>query len=55
MDDLIIKTSKSEKLVGINIDRFLTFNEHVSKLCKEASEKEHAKARILSYLNKNKL
>ena len=42
LDDLIIKTSKSEKLLGINIDHFLTFNEHVSKLCKKASQKLHA-------------
>ena len=40
--DLIIKnSSKSEKLLGINIDNFLTFNEHVS--C------------ISSYLNKSTL
>ena len=38
LDDLIIKTSKSEKLLRINIDHFLTFNEHVSKLCKKASQ-----------------
>ena len=55
MDDLIIKTSKAEKLLGINIDHFLTFNEDVSKLCKIASQKLHAIARISSYLNKNKL
>ena len=55
MDDLIIKNSKSEKLLGINIDNFLTFNEHVSKLCKKASQKLRAIARISSYLNKNKL
>ena len=35
-DDLIIKTCKSEKLLAINIDHFLTFNEHVSKLCKKS-------------------
>ena len=52
LDDLIIKTSKSEKLLGINIDHFLTFNE---QLCKKASQKLHAIARISSYLNKNKL
>ena len=55
LDDLIIQNSKSEKLLGINIDNFLTFNEHVSKLCKKASQKLHAIARISSYLNKNKL
>ena len=55
MDDLIIKNSKSEKLLGINIDNLLTFNEHVFKLCKKASQKLHAIARISSCLNKNKL
>ena len=55
LDDLIIKNSKSEKLLGVNIDNFLTFNEHVSELCKKASQKLHAIARISSYLNKNKL
>ena len=52
LDDLITKTSKSEKLLGINIDHFLTFNEYVSKLCKKASQKLHAIARISSYLIK---
>ena len=55
LDDLSIKTSKSEKLLGINIDNFLTFNEHFSKLCKKAGEILHAIARISSHLNKNKL
>ena len=54
LDDLIIKTIKSEKLLGINIDHFLTFNEHVSKLCKKASQKLHAIACISSYLKKKK-
>ena len=54
MDDLILKTSKSKELLRINIDHFLTFNEHVSKLCKKASQKLHTIARISSYLNKNK-
>ena len=55
LDDLIIKTNKSQKLLVINIDHLFTFNEHVSKLCKKASQKLHAIARISSYLNKNKL
>ena len=53
LDDLIVKNSKSEKLLGVNIDKFLTFNKHVSKLCKKASQKLHVIARISSYLNKN--
>ena len=55
LDDLIIKNSKSEKLLDTNIDSFLTFNEHVCKLCKKASQELHAIARISSYLHKNKL
>ena len=55
LDDLIIKNRKPEKLLGINIDNFLTFNEHVSKLFKKTSQKLHAIARISSYLNKFRL
>ena len=33
LDDLVIKNNKSEKLLGINIDNFPTFDEHVPKLC----------------------
>ena len=49
LDDLIIKNSKSKKLPGINIYNFLTFNEHVYKLCKKASQKLRAIALISSY------
>ena len=52
---LIIKSSMSGKLHGINIVDFITFNEHVSKLCKKPSQKLHAIARISNYLAKNKL
>ena len=54
LDDFINKNNKSEKLLGINIDNNLTFNEHVSKLFKSASQKLHAVACISSYLSKNK-
>ena len=55
LDVLIIKASKTEKLLRINIDHFLRFNKHVSKLCKKTSQKLHAIAHISSYLNKYKL
>ena len=55
LNALIIQISISEKLLGINIDNFLTFNEHVSILCNVASQELHVIARFSSYLNKNKL
>ena len=47
LNDLITKTSKFEKMLNINIDHFLTFNEHASKLCKKASQKLQAKNKLL--------
>ena len=40
----------SEKFLGIKIDNKLTFEEHVEGLCKKASQKVSAVARILSLL-----
>ena len=39
IDDTDLKSSSSKKLLGVLIDNKLTFNEHVSKLCKKASNK----------------
>ena len=36
-----IKNSSSKKLIDVLIDNKLIFNEHVSKLCKKASQKVH--------------
>ena len=56
IDDTDIKSSSSKKLLGvIIIDNKLTFNEHVSKLCKKASNELHALARISKYMTKDKL
>ena len=40
----------SEKLLGIIIDNKLTFEEHVERLCKKASQKVSALARISSLM-----
>ena len=55
MKSVTIKSSSSKKLLGVIIDNKLTFNEHVSKLCKKASNKLHALAQISKYMTKDKL
>ena len=53
--DTDIKSSSFKKLLGVIIDNKLTFNEHVSKLCKKASNKLHTLARISKYMTKGRL
>ena len=43
---MAISNSKYEKLLGIHIDNKLTFEPHVRSLCKKASQKLNAFARI---------
>ena len=42
--------SKSEKLLGVKFDHKLSFDDHVSKLCKKASGKIHELSRAASYM-----
>ena len=55
VDQFQIFNSNHEKLLGIIIDNKLNFNEHVSSLCKKASQKRHALTRISKYMNTDKL
>ena len=50
-----INCQNSVKLLGINIDNKLDFNEHVSNICKKVSIKLHALARISHFLSTDKL
>ena len=51
IDDTDIRSSSSKKkLLGVLIDIKLTFNKHVSQLCKKASNKLHTFARIAKYM-----
>ena len=43
------------KLLGINIDNKLNFNDHVSKICKKVGHKLHALARVSRYMTTEKL
>ena len=49
-----ITNSETVKMLGITIDNELKFNEHVSKLCKKASQKLHALSRISHFMNLKK-
>ena len=46
--------SKSEKLLGITIDKDLNFNEHIRNVCHKAGRKVTALGRICRYLNLDK-
>ena len=47
----VIKNNTGEKLLGINIDNKLTFDEHISGLCKKAAKQLRALARVASYMS----
>ena len=51
LQNLQIKASYSEKLLGITIDNNLNFDEHITKICKKASQKLSAIARISPYMS----
>ena len=55
IDGHIISASKSVKLLGVQIDNNLNFNEHVSNICKKVSKKLHALRRVKHYMSKDKL
>ena len=46
IEDFSIKNSTEEKLLGVKFDSELSFENHVTSLCKEGSQKLHALARI---------
>ena len=50
VDKCKIPNSKSNKLLGINIDNKMKFNDHVSDICTKASQKLHALSRISNYM-----
>ena len=49
-----ITNSKSEKLLGVKFDHKLSFDDHISELCKKASRKINALSRVASYMNISK-
>ena len=53
--EAVIKESPEEKLLGVTIDKNLNFNSHISNLCKKASQKLHALARVSPFMDAEKL
>ena len=49
--EIIIKSSNSEKLLGVIIDNKLSFEKHINNLCDKASQKLNALARVSSYVD----
>ena len=49
--ELDVKSSREEKLLGVKIDSKLFFENHVSSLCKKASQKLHAVARVVNFMD----
>ena len=52
--DYAIDNSECEKLLGLKIDVNLNFNDHISDLCKKASRKISALARVTPFMGLSK-
>ena len=51
----LIKESTEEKLLGVTIDKDLSFKNHLDSLCKKASQKLHALARISKFMDTDRI
>ena len=49
-----IKNSECEKLLGLKFDNKLTLEKHITDICRKASRKIYALARIVSYMDLSK-
>ena len=53
-DDIIIKSSLSEKVLGLTIDNSLEFSNHSSNIYKTANQKLNALFRVSANMNSDK-
>ena len=51
IDDKEISNSSYEKILGVYFDNKLNFKTHINKLCKKASQKLHALARMSNFMS----
>ena len=52
--DFDINNSSCEKLLGVKLDNKISFDEHITNLCKKGNRKLHALSRITPYMNFSK-
>ena len=53
-DNLTRKNSNEQEILGITIDRTLTFHQHIKKMCHKAGQKLSTLLRLSPYLDTNK-
>ena len=53
-DDIIIKNSLSEKILGLTINNNLDFSDHISNICKTTNQKLNALFRVSANMNSDK-
>ena len=53
-DNPTLKNSNEEEILGVIIDRKLTFHQNIEKMCPEAGQKLSALLRLYPYLDTNK-
>ena len=51
--DVCYKSSKEEVILGITIDKKLSFDSHIRKMCKTSGQKLNALSRITTFLNRD--
>ena len=54
VDSTEIENSQSEKLLGVTIDRQLSFEKHINNICGKAKAKLSALSRVVHFINFNK-
>ena len=55
VEEELVQSNKSVKLLGVRIDNKQNFDEHVSNICKKVSLKLHALAMVSHYMSRGKL
>ena len=53
-DDIIIKNSLSEKILGLTIDHNIDFSDHITNICKTANQKVNSLFRVSTNMNSGK-